>query len=202
MILTACIDFCKSTYGLIVRPYETMRRVSSHASYWELLPLGVVLSAYFGTASIVKTASFRPFLLTKQFIVMGSVAALTFGVVTGLVWFVSKTIGGVGTYKSIIIGWGYSMLPTVAWFFATSLLYIVIPPPRTTGVLGMTFSIVFLTFSTVLLLWKIILGYLTLRFGMRLDLWKIIGVVLLSSPAISAYCYILYIMGIWKVPFM
>ena len=206
MILNALIiagaTFSRNTIGLIARPYETYRRIIDRGSVWELVYIALLAMAYFTLASIVKVASFRPFLLTRQFVVLGAAALATYALVIAAMWLVGRRVGGRGKLTGIACGWGYTMLPTVCWFFMTSLLYVLLPPPRTTSIAGIAFSALFLIMSATLFFWKLTLGYLTLRFSLKLDLVRILAVVGIVGPIVGAWSYGLYRLGIFKVPFL
>jgi hypothetical protein len=196
------VGFAQNAIGITLRPYDTYRRIAKTRNRWELLAIGGLLLAYFATASIVKTAAFRPYLLTKQFVVLGSGAASTYLFVSALLWAVGRRFGGVGEFTGFAIAWAYTLMPTVLWFWATSILYVVLPPPRTTSTQGVLFSLFYLGFSATLLYWKIILSYLALRFSLRMDLRQILLTVLVSSPAILLYGIFMYKMHIFKIPFI
>lgn len=181
-IVAAGISFGRNTIGLVTRPYETYRRIIDRGSAWELVFIAI----------LVTVSAFR--LL---------VAALaTYALVVALVWVVGQRVGGRGTFGGVARGWGYTLLPTVCWFFMTSLLYILLPPPRTTSIAGVTFSILFLVFSATLFFWKLTLGYLTLRFGLKLDLARILVVVAIVGPIVGVWSRGMYRLGIFKVPFL
>ncbi len=201
-LLDSGISFGRNVIGITTRPYEAYRRIIDHGSLWELVYIGLVLAAYFALASLVKTAAFRPFLLTRQFVLLYSAALLGFLVTVVALWIIGTIVGGVGKVSRLALGWAYTLIPTVTWFLATSLLYVVLPPPRTTSLLGVSFSIVFLLFSAMLFWWKLTLAYLTLRFGMRLDLGKIIVVAVLSLIVVGFYSRFMYTLGIFTVPFI
>lgn len=84
----------------------------------------------------------------------------------------------------------------------TSFLYVLLPPPRTESVLGIGFSFLYLTMSAILFFWKIELYYLTLRFGLKLDLFRIIAVTSVILPILIGYSFIMYRLGILRVPFL
>lgn len=176
------IAFSRNTISLVVRPYETYRRIIDKGSVWELVFI----------AMLVMISAFR-FVFA---------AAATYALVVVLVWVVGQRIGGRGTLKSVALGWGYTMLPTVCWFFMTSLLYVLLPPPRTTSLAGIAFSVLFLVFSVTLLFWKLTLGYLALRFGLKLDLARILVVVAVVAPIVGVWSWGMYRLGIFKVPFL
>lgn len=201
-LLISLIAFGRTLVGIVARPYETYRRLTDRGTLVELVWVGFLLAFYFSLATIVKTAAFRPFLLTKQFVLLFGGALVGYVVAVAVIWTGGRAVGGKGSLGRVALGWGYTLVPTVVWFLATSILYIVLPPPRTTSVGGIGFSIFFLVFSTVLFGWKIMLSYLTLRFGLRLDLGKIILVVALSLPVLAVYSVFMYRMGIFRIPFL
>lgn len=201
-LLVAAAVFVRTIVGILLRPYETYRRIIRDASLWELPFIAVLLGMYFALASIVKTASFRPFLLTKQFLLLAGAAGATFLFVVGLMWVVGRIVGGKGQLGKLTIAWGYTLVPTVIWFLATSLLYVALPPPRTTSIAGVAFSLLFLVFSATLFFWKGMLTYLTMRFGLKLDLPRIAVMTAICLPIIGIYSLVMYRMGIFRVPFL
>jgi Yip1 domain len=201
-LIVAGMSFGRNCIGLILKPYETMRRIVQKGTAWELLYVAIPLALYFAIASIVKTAAFRPFLLTKQFMVLGLAAGLSYGVSLVLFLTVGRIIGANIRQKGLAIAWGYTLIPTVCWFFATSLLYVIIPPPRTESIWGILFSALYLIFSATLLSWKIILGYLAIRFGMRLPLGKILIISASVLPLLGLYSVMMYRLGIFRIPFL
>ncbi|MBI4065067.1 YIP1 family protein [Candidatus Gottesmanbacteria bacterium] len=200
--LFAGVLFGRNLVGIITKPYETYRRIVDRGNLFELVYIVFLLLCYFAIASIVKTAAFRPFLLTKHFLILFGASSLTYTISVTLLWQIGKTVGGKGSLRRLMVSWGYTLVPTVMWFMMTSILYIILPPPRTTSVAGIVFSVLFLVFSTTLLFWKITLAYLTLRFGLRLDLLKIFIVTAIVGPLLALYSIWMYRMGIFKVPFL
>jgi hypothetical protein len=201
-LIVALVGFGRNIIGLITRPYETCRRIADHGGFGELVYVAILLAVYFAFASLVKVASFRPFLLSRQFIVLASATGMTYLFAVALFWTAGKLVGAQGKLKSLAVLWGYSLLPTTFWFFVTSLLYVLLPPPRSTSVQGILFSVLFLVFSTTLLLWKMTIAYLSLRFGLRLDLRKILVILMIALPILGLYSYCLYRLGIFKIPFL
>ncbi len=201
-LLVSGVWFLRNALGVIIKPYETYRRIVDHGRLGELFYIGILLAGYFALASLVKEASFRPFLLTRQFVALSTTAAISFFLASATIWIVGTLIGGTGSWRRVTLAWGYTMLPTLTWFLVTSLLYVLLPPPRTTGVLGVAFSIVYLIFSVTLFFWKIVLAYLTLRFGLRLDAKKIAVVAAIIVPLFIVYSIGMYKLGVFKVPFL
>lgn len=202
LLIVALVDFGRNIIGLVTRPYETCRRIADRGNPLELTYVVFVLALYFILASLVKVASFRPFLLTRQFFVLAGAAGVTYCLVVAIFWGIGKLIGANGKLKGLAVLWGYSLIPTVIWFFVTSVLYVLLPPPRTTSIRGVIFSVLFLVFSITLFLWKTTIAYLSLRFGLRLGLGKILVVLVGALPILGLYSYGMYRVGIFKIPFL
>ena len=201
-LIVALVAFGRNVVGLVTRPYETCRRIVDRGGFGELVYLAILLSVYFAFASFVKVAAFRPFLLSRQFIVLAAATGTTYILTVALFWTAGKLVGAQGKLKGFAVSWGYSLLATLTWFLATSILYVILPPPRTTSTAGVAFSILFLIFSATLLFWKATIAYLTLRFGLRLNLGKILVVFALTLPVLGLYSYGMYTFGIFRIPFI
>ncbi|MCX6791744.1 MAG: YIP1 family protein [Candidatus Gottesmanbacteria bacterium] len=201
-LIVALVDFGSNVVGLVTRPYETCRRIVDHGGFGELIYVAILLAMYFVFASLVKVASFRPFLLSRQFIVLSAATGVTYLFAVALFWTAGKLVGAEGKLKGLAVSWGYSLLATLTWFLATSILYVILPPPRTTSTAGILFSILFLIFSVTLFFWKATIAYLTLRFGLRLNLGKIFVVLALTLPVLGLYSFGMYRLGIFRVPFL
>ncbi len=201
-VLAGGVSFGRNLLGIIFRPYETYRRIVDRANPWELLYLGVLLAVYFATSSVVKTVSFRPFLLTKQLVVLALAVSMSFVFTVTVLYSIARAVGGKGRFRALAIAWAYTLIPTLVWFLTTSLLYVLLPPPRTARPLGIIYSLLYLVFSATLFFWKMTLGYLALRFSLRLDLVKILLVVAITLPLLALYSLMMYRWGIFKVPFL
>lgn len=201
-LIVSAVEFGRNLIGIATRPYETYRRMVARGTLWELVWLGAALAAYFALASLVKTASFRPFILTRQFLVLAAGAAGGYLVAVGSLWLVGRWAGGKGKLSNLMLAWAYTLVPTAAWFLTTSILYVILPPPRTARPQGITYSLLYLVFSITLLWWKAILAYLTLRFSLKLDLTKILVVLMVCLPVLAGYGLLMYRWGVFRVPFL
>ena len=196
------IGFARHTIGIIFRPYETYREIADRGEVGELAYLALLLAAYFALASLVKTAAFAPYLLTKHFLALASAVGVGYALSVSILWFAGHLFDGRGTLPRFALLWAYTLVPTMVWFLMTSLLYVVLPPPRTTRLAGVSFSVLYLVVSATLFWWKVTLGYLTLRFGLRLTLPQILGVVGVWLPIVGVWSYLMYAWGVFKVPFL
>lgn len=196
------IWFSRHLVGVVVAPYSTLREIADQKNVWELPYLALLLSFYFIVVSWVKVSAFRPFLLTQQFVLLTSTVGLTFLLAVGVLWMLGKWVKATGDARSLFMTWGYTLVPTFCWFFGVSVLSVLFPPPRTTNPLGILLSIVVLVFSCALFFWKLTLGYLALRFSLRLDLGKILIIAGIFLPLLFVYSICMYQLGIFRVPFV
>lgn len=196
------LAFARHTLGIMTKPYQTYRAIMTSGSLWELPFIALFVGIYFAFATLVKVDAFRIFLLTKQFILLWGVAFGSYMLVSYLLWFVGKKLGGTGSFFSVSLGWAYTLIPTVCWFLVTSILYIVLPPPRTTSIPGTLFSLLYLVFSGSLFFWKIVLMYLTLRFGQKMAFGAIVKTLSTVIPVLLLYSFMLYRLGIFRIPFL
>lgn len=202
-ILRASILFCRNTVGCINNPYVTYRKLADEKTEWGSTIYILLFSAgYFLFASLVRTGLRNPFLLTIQFntLLLGGLLGFLFFVLS--LFLLGRLVGSTGSLKSLCILWAYSLLPTLMWFFTTSFLYILLPPPRTVSFLGKLYSVLFFSFSLALFLWKVILYYLTLRFGLRIDLPRIMFVSVAVVLEVVGFALIMYRLAIFRIPFL
>ncbi|MDZ7345131.1 MAG: hypothetical protein ONA90_11530, partial [candidate division KSB1 bacterium] len=183
-------------------PYPAYRTIVEKGKMGELLFIWTICGAYFALASLIKAESFRPFLMTKHVLVLLTGAFLGYALVVFLLWMFAICLKKRFLIKGLAIAWGYTLIPTVAWFFFTSFSYLLIPPPRTETALGILFSFFYLVVSSVLLFWKVELCYLTLRFGLRVDLIRSVGVFMVIIPFVIIYSLVMYRVGVFRVPFL
>jgi hypothetical protein len=197
------IFFIRNIIGCVNKPYVTYRKLSEQKSgNGQIFYIFLLIIGYFSFASVVKTGLRNPFLLTVKFNLLLITFAIGF-LISILIFYLCGSL-----FKSkfspikVVVLWSYSMLPTIIWFFVTSILYVMLPPPRTFSSLGKIYSISFISFSIGLLYWKVILYYLTLRFGLRLELQRIMIVSSVFIPVVIIYSLIAYNLGIYKIPFI
>jgi hypothetical protein len=105
-------------------------------------------------------------------------------------------------FSSFIFTFSYSLFPTLIWFLSTSLLYVFLPPPRTFSLLGRTFSIFFIAYSLSLLIWKLILEYLAIRFSSKQNFLRIFYMIVLYLIWFLPYSVFLYYFSFFRIPFI
>lgn len=106
------------------------------------------------------------------------------------------------TFLSYICTFSYSLLPTLIWFLSTSILYLFLPPPRTISLLGKSFSILFVAYSLSLLIWKLILVYLAVRFSSKQNFFRVFYTIILYLLWFIPYSIFLYQYKLFRIPFI
>lgn len=197
------IFFGRNLLGCINNPYITYRRLSAEESDLEqtvFIPILVIL--YFIFIATLRFGMGNPFFLTVKFNTLLFSSLFGFAMMLGIFYIGGRLVGSKGPLKQIYLLWVYTLVPTLLWFFITSILYILLPPPRTMTFWGKLYSVVFVAFSIAVLFWKIILYYLTLRFSLKLDLARIIQISILVIPTVLIYSLLMYEWGIFRIPFI
>lgn len=202
LVIKSIVLFLQNSYGATVAPYRTYRKLAESRHYEQVLPLAGLAVLYFWWASAVRVGVRHPFILAKNWVVTAGAAGATFVFVIGGIYIVGKVIGGIREIRGIVLPWAYSLLPTLAWFYINSFSFFILPPPRYPTLAGKLFSFLFVVGSLVLFFWKGILYYLTLRFGMRLDLRRILAASAIIFPAGMIYALLMYRLGIFRIPFI
>lgn len=177
--------------GLLFTPYKTMRTISVDGKRNEL--------------------TWIYFFSILYFLLSGNVRAELWGIGTmiALVLFSVSFFSLLPTteaihnkWTTIFITWTYTLFPTLLWFYTTLAFYIILPPPRTTSIWGMLFSIFYIAFSVSLLAWKLILVYLSIRFSLRAHVYRVLFYILIYMTISIPIWITLYRLGMSRVPFV
>lgn len=202
-ILLSLLSFIRHFWGTIFHPYQTYRELIKCRYPLESLFIGLLVLGYIGLSSLLrKGLDSGPLLLTLHSGKIFWGIFFTFVIYWGLLYFIGRFFKGSGSPQSLFLPWAYSLLPTIFWFLITSFFYFLLPPPRTTALKGQLFSIFFITISLAFFYWKGVLYYLTLRFGHKIDLIKILLVSLILFPLGIVYSLFTYQLGLFRVPFI
>jgi len=189
--LVPFVIFFRRTLGLIIRPYATMRSISIEEGWSDILWIGGVSVIYFFISNMVR------------FWINGFVGAIGLYLMS-IIFF--SFLPSRGTIKEkflrMIKTWSYTLLPTIIWFYSTLFFYFILPPPRTISVWGRAFSIFYIAFSVSLLVWKIILVYFSIRFSLRVHLYRVIYYMLIYLALSIPLWLFLYRIGISRIPFV
>lgn len=202
-LLKLSIFFGRNTIGCLNRPYITYRKLSEEKTEaGQTIYIFILTVVYFAFVSLLRTGIRNPYLLTIKFNSLFWGGCFGFLASIFLLFVLGRLLGSKGSFKTLFILWAYSLLPTLVWFFLTSFAYLILPPPRTLSIWGKMYSVLFIAFSIALLSWKIILYFLTLRFGLRFDLGKIMVISTMLAPFFIAYSVLMYRLGIFRIPFI
>jgi len=193
--LTAIILVLRNFVGLIFYPYKTMRKISLEKDESQLLLIFFFIFCYFKFAYFLRD---KPYPATLIFLIF----LINFFLTTGFFYRFGQIFNKKNQFFSLVYTFLYSIFPTLVWFGLTSVLYIFLPPPRTTSIFGISFSIFYLALSLSLFFWKLILVFLALRFSLRLSFYQIIYLLFLYFFWFVPCSVFLYYFKIFRVPFI
>lgn len=182
---------------LILVPYKTMRRISQETDNLQIYIIFTSICAYFFAANRFREYPYEPFILFLMTVVHFVITVLFFYLVAT---FLNKKNSI--ELKPFISTLAYTLLPTIIWFGSSSILYALLPPPRTISLLGAAFSMAYISFSITLLIWKLILLYLALRFATQLAFYRIIYLIVLYLLLVIPYSFVLYAFEYFRIPFI
>lgn len=180
---------------LIFFPYKTLRKISQEKDYYQVVIIFFLIFVYFKFAYFLRDKPYPALLIFIAFL-------LIFFCTICFLYLLSRSLNKKILFSSFVFSFTYSLLPTLIWFISCSLLYIFLPPPRTLSILGKGFSIFFVAFSISLLIWKLILFYLSLRFSSRLGFYRILYIILLYLIWFIPCSIFLYYLKIFRIPFI
>jgi len=197
---TAFIIVIKRFFLLIIYPYKTMRRISLEKDYYQLLIIAGLVFLYFKFIYFLRDKTYLATLVFLFFIFNFLLTSSFFYFINN--FFSSNRNKKEITFSSYIFTFSYSLFPTLIWFLSTSLLFIFLPPPRTFSLLGNTFSIFFVAYSLSLLIWKLILEYLAVRFSSKQNFLRIFYMMILYLTWFLPYSVFLYYFHFFRIPFI
>lgn len=184
--------------GLIFNPYKTMRKISVEKDYYQPVFIIGIIFIYFKFIYYLRDKIYPATLIYFLFIINVLLTVIFFYLLSKLFSKNKKKI----FFSSFIFTFSYSLLPTIIWFLSTSILFIFLPPPRTFSILGKGFSIFFVAYSLSLLIWKLILGYLAIRFSSKQNFFKILTMVIYYLIWFIPYSVFLYQLKLFRIPFI
>ncbi|OGK12911.1 hypothetical protein A3A93_01785 [Candidatus Roizmanbacteria bacterium RIFCSPLOWO2_01_FULL_38_12] len=195
-LLATIYLFLRRIVLLVFLPYKTMRHISEEKDFGQIILIFITIAFYFFLANGLREYDYEPFVLFLMTV---------FHYIATVIFFYLFTMM-IGSHDAklqpFLFTFAYALIPTILWFSTNSVLYAVLPPPRTLSILGKAFSILFITFSTAVLMWKIILMYLAIRFSTKLNFFQIVYVVILYLIAILPYSIFLYSLRFFRIPFL
>lgn len=182
---------------LVLSPYKTMRRISAERDYSHIIVIFLFIFCYFFWANTLREYTYEPFVLFLLTI---------FHYIASVVFFYSLSrifnMNTQTTLNPFLFTIAYTYIPTIIWFSVNSALFAVLPPPRTFSTLGTAFSIVFISFSVAVLLWKLMVEYLAVRFASHLPFYRIMYSFILYVAVVGPYFFWMYVMKFFRIPFI
>lgn len=184
-----------------------MRDSALKPDIWQAVILITFATLYFIYASIIRTRSLDPLVVSSSFIRTFIFFLLTFASTIVFQWIVGKLLeriamAHVQPLRVFVVLSAYSLVPTIVWFFITSTLYFVFPPPRYDTFLGTTFSIIFIIFSSSVLIWRLIVWYLTIRFSLKTQFLTSMIIMFMYAMWFVPYAFLMYHFRIFRIPFI
>ena len=180
---------------LITSPYPTMRKISVDKDNIQTILIFFFIWIYFHVSDMFRKVAIDP---TVVFLIF----CFNFLCSVLFCYGFSRIFGQKNSVRSYTRTLAYSLLPTLVWFTMNSLLYALLPPPRQLTIAGKAFSVFFVSFSISLLVWKIILFYLALRFSSRLSFYRLVFIMVIYVSVFLPYSVLLYTFKIFRVPFI
>ena len=121
--------FWRNVWGSIHAPYATYRSLVADDPE-QLLVLVGLMAIYFFLVSPLKFRTFHPFLLTINASRLFTTALTTYLGVCFFFLSLGWVLGRKANLRGVMLAWGFTLVPTLTWFFTTSMFYVVLPPPR------------------------------------------------------------------------
>jgi hypothetical protein len=180
-------------FRLIFYPYKTMRKIVKEKDIVQVFFIFLFVFLYLKFAYFLKD---NPYPASFLFLIF----LLGFFMMVFFFYFLSKFFKKEAKFLPFLFGFSYSLLPTLIWFGTNSLLFLLLPPPRTTSIFGQSFSIFYLAYSISLLAWKSILVYLTIRFATGFSFWWIVYLLFLFLLVFFPYIIFLNSFNIMRIP--
>jgi len=175
-----------------------MRKISLEKDYYQLLIISGLVFLYFKFIYFLRDKPYPATLIFLFFL-------FNFLLTTSFFYLINKFFNSKKnetSFFSYIFTFCYTLFPTLIWFLSTSMLYIFLPPPRTFSNLGKGFSIFFIAYSLSLLIWKLILVYLAVRFSSRQTFFRVFYMIILYLIWFIPYSIFLYQFKLFRIPFI
>lgn len=175
-----------------------MRKISLEKDYYQPVIIIGIIFLYFKFVYYLRDKVYPATLIYLLFIINFLLTVLFFYFLSRIFSKNKKEI----TFRSFFFTFSYSLLPTLIWFLTTSLFYIFITPPRSFSILGKGFSIFFIAYSISILIWKLILMYLAIRFSSKQNFFRIFYMMALYLSWFIPYSIFLYNFRLFRIPFI
>lgn len=196
-------SFASNLWGIFQTPYKTTKRIVTERRFVQAGIILLVIPVYTLLTTPIKYGLSSGILFLFWIFIKSTLwTYTTYFLACFAIYFVGKKFEGNNDFLGVFSLWAFSLIPTYLWFFTTAILYVILPPPRTTSIYGYSLSVLFIAYSISLLWWKIILYYLTLRHACKLSLQNIAKASFILWPLGVIYSFLTYKLGVFKIPFI
>lgn len=194
-LLAAAFIVVRRSLFLILYPYRTMRLISIKSNRHQVWIIFFIAFSYFLTAHRIRNSLVQGLLAFALFLGLFYLTVTFF-------YLLSVRSRPQISFSSFVYTFSYTLIPTLFWFWTTTLLFVVLPPPRLYTPLGTGFSIFFVAYSLSLLAWKLILVYLAVRFSSRQGIYRIVYMLILYLIIFLPVSVFFYYQRLFRIPFI
>ncbi len=195
--IASFIFFVRRVIYLIVSPYKTMRDIAQDDDMMQVLFIFLCIGVYFYFANNLRNYPHEPWILFFMTVFHYLLTVTYFAL-----FMILSTKQHRVKIAPFMLLFSYALIPTLVWFITNSVLYALIPPPRTPSFLGKGFSLVYVSFSIGILFWKIMVTYLAIRFATGFRFFRIVYSMILYLIAVIPYSILLYSLQFFRIPFL
>lgn len=174
-----------------------MRTIYFDGTYKETYFIFMMIFIFFNLSNYVKNETSNPVLLLAIVLVQLIMTIIFFGIFSKILNLNKKFY-----FKKYFTLFSYSLIPTIVFFYVNTLLYGILPPPRSNTVLAEIFSIMFISFATSIFFWKIIILYLAVRYSTALKFFTILYTILIYISIVLPYSILLLKLNLFRIPFL
>ncbi len=203
-IIASIILLFRNVFRVFKDPYTAMRDISKEKDTLQVVFILAICCTYFAYAASIRHKTINPFVITTSAMASSIGFLVTFGLSVGFLYVSGRVLRV--SQKEVVLRLcslsAFSLIPTLLWFYATSTLFLLLPPPRQSTALGIFFSIVFVIYSLILLNWRLMLLYITIRFSLKTTFVTTLKIAALYLLLMMPYSIMLYKIGLFRVPFI
>lgn len=193
--IASTIIVLRRVLRLVYDPYRTMRKIAAEEDDLQIAVIFLIIFFYYLLVPSLKPEISEP-------VIQFSIVLFNYIFTVVFIYFFGRILSRQVHVRGLLYLASYALIPTIVWFYLTSGLFFLLPPPRTLSVAGQTFSVVYITISISLLAWKVLLWYLMIRFSTKLQFYEIIFITILYLAVVVPYSFYMYQFGLFRIPFL
>ncbi len=193
--IASTIIVLRRVLSLVYDPYRTMRKIAAEEDDLQIAVIFLIIFFYYLLVPSLKPEISEP-------VIQFSIVLFNYIFTVVFIYFFGRILSRQVNVRGLLYLASYALIPTIVWFYLTSGLFFLLPPPRTLSVAGQTFSVVYITISISLLAWKVLLWYLMIRFSTKLQFYEIVFITILYLAVVVPYSFYMYQFGLFRIPFL